>query len=258
MNALTKTTDGAVATASTLPVTDIEVTAENPDEMQQCQSALIDWCERKVMAVRAEAAELTSAAAIAVKNKWRASTLQRHAVLAEKRVSFYERILAALRAGYQIIPDLPATIFAIRTDKKKPKAMYRYEETWSDSEPGVYKEQEAKQLPAGEGDYKNPLPAARIDDKGEVVKKDGTKRHVWAHWADKWREVEFPFQMAKPKIMEATTRAMLLKIFDDIGIVDDRRGDPIIVARIRRPAWNKYDQRRVAFIIGWHLNTRDL
>jgi hypothetical protein len=240
------------------PPMNIEVTAENADEMGQCQEALIHWCVMKVANMRHQFDELTESFKLAVKRKWKSEVLKRHAALAEKRVNFYERVLIALKEGYQIIPDLPATVFAIRTDRKKPATLYRYHrERHSDSPPFADKEQEPKALPAGEGEYKNPLPTVLCDYKG----KDSEDRdvHCWATWADRWKDIEFPIQMAKPKIMKAATRAMALKIFDELGIFpEDKKKDPIIIARMKVPSNYRFNNRYVSFVVAWHLNTRDL
>jgi len=65
--------------------------------------------------------------------------------------------------------------------------------------------------------------------------------------------------MAKPRIMEATSRAMALKIFDDFGILPaQRKGDPMIIARIIDPRSRSYSDKHVSFLITWHLDTRTL
>ena len=241
------------------PPMNIEVTAENADEMGQCQEALITWCVAKVVDLRHQFDELTEGFKHAVKRKWKSDTLRRHAALAEKRVNFYERILIALKEGYQIIPDLPATVFAIRTDRKKPATMYEYHKLHHDWLPNDNKEQEPKALPAGEGEYKNPLPTILSDDKGKQPDEKGNMLHHWATWAHKWQDIEFPIQMAKPKIMRAATRAMALKIFDELGIFpEDKKKDPIIIARMKVPSNYKFGVRYVSFVVAWHLNTRDL
>jgi hypothetical protein len=240
----------------------IEVTAENAAEMQDCQEALITWCSAKVADLRHQFNELTEAFKHAVKRKWKSDTLKRHAALAEKRVSFYERILIALKEGYQIIPDLPVTIFAIRTDRKNPATMVRYHKTSWRPSPDNF--QESKPLPAGEGDYKNPLPTVLIDDKGVKKDEQGREFHHYQTWSAKgWNDIEFPIQMAKPKIMKAATRAMALKIFDELGIFpEDRKKDPIIIARMKVPSasayMSRFGPRYVSFVVAWHLNTRDL
>jgi len=174
------------------PPMNIEVTAENADEMGQCQEALIRWCVAKVADMRHQFKEFNEAFKHAVKRKWKSDTLKRHAVLAEKRAGFYERVLIALKEGYQIIPDLPVTIFAIRTDRKKPATMYEYHKLHHDWQPNADKSQEPKALPAGEGEYKNPLPTVLCDNKGKKLDEKGNMLRCWSTWADKWQDIEFP------------------------------------------------------------------
>lgn len=239
------------------PAHDIEVTAENADHMAECQSAIIDWCRAKVVELDAERKELEEATKQAIEGKYKSGTLQRHAILAAKRLDFYQRMLTALEHGYQIVPSFPITAFAIRTDRKKPLKIWT--SSWNKSHT-----QEPSGLPAGEGEYKNPFPVVQQE---QITPATATKGEVMAYWASAWKTMEFPISMAKPRIMEATTRAMAMKIFDDIGILPGYganegtrppRGDPIIVARMRDPRSTTHSQRWVTFIIAWHLNTKTL
>lgn len=235
---------------------DLQMTANTPAGMQESQSAMIVWCERKVASMKQEWSELYGAYEHAVKHKWKADTLKRHAAIAEKRVTFYEKILAALRAGYYIVPSFPITLFAIRTDKKDPKRMYavlRHERHQDFS-------QDAKILKPGEGEYKSPNPIVQTDwDE----RKDAAGNVVGqGYWASDWDDMEFPTNMSKPYIMEATSNAMALKIFDEIGVLPQdfkRNPDPIIAGRIIDPRPPGYgEQRKVTFLICWHLDTSTL
>jgi hypothetical protein len=117
------------------------------------------------------------------------------------------------------------------------------------------KEQKPEGLSVGEGEYQNPFPQIM---QQQVTPATENKQAVVGYWADYWKDMEFPVQMAKLKIMEATTNAMALKIFDDFGIMpQERRGDPMILASIYGPKVG-YSRKTVTFLIGWHLNTRDL
>lgn len=252
-------------TALTVPSTEavaappVEFTAENADEMARCQNGLIDWAKSKLASTEHEAGELKAAYDKAILMKWAAGTLKRHAELAAKRVHFYSKILTALEHGYQIVPSFPITAFAIRTDKKKPLKMvstaYYTPHT-----------QEPQALPAEEGDYKNPFPLVM---ERQLAPATATTSEKKEYWADNWKELEFPISMAKPKIMEATSRAMALKIFDDIGILpgfasNERnrppKGDPMIIARVKEPKANGpfLAPRFVSFIVAWHIDTRTL
>jgi hypothetical protein len=244
----------AVATIpQTTPVAvDVQLTATEPDEITSAQKALIAWTKQKIDSLQAERIELEDAYNHAVAQKWASGTLKRHAALATKRIEFYEKMKAALEHGYVIIPNFPVTVFAIRTDKEKPLKMLSY--SWSDTH-----EQKAEMLPASEGEYKNPFPKVWQTKLQEGTKENNWKSSTQYYADDNWKELEFPVQMSKVKIMEATTNAMALKIFDDFGIMPERkREDPIIVARLLDPRSTKYNRRFVTFMVAWHLNTRDL
>lgn len=236
---------------------DINVTATTPDEMQESQSRLVSWCKRKVELCAIEAAELQENLEIAIKNKWKTSTLRRHASKAAKRVVYYQKILAALEAGYCIVPNFPVDLFAIRTKKKKPTQCWHF---------GTYEAsqwhfmQKAGLLPAGEGRYVSNDPLVKSTSYQET-KPDGRKVTQYEERATDFDDVEFPIQMAKPKIMEATSRAMALKIFDQFGLFAQGTGDPIITGEIVHPE-NTFKapahMRKITFMVAWHVNTLDL
>lgn len=236
---------------------ELEVTATTPLEMSQAQGDLIAWCERKIAAMKHDAAELAESFAIAVKRKWKSTTLKRHADLAVKRVTFYEKIKSALEAGYCIVPNFPIDLFAIRTNRNKPtKSLHigTYEAA------GWHFKQQSGKLPVGEGKYKSPNPLVKTDF--DVDKKpDGTSKKTYTEWATDFEDVEFPIKMAKPKIMEVVGRAMAIKIFDQFGLFASGTGDPIITGEIVSPdnqSSSPVNMKKVTFIIAWHLNVRDL
>lgn len=241
----------------------LELTATTPVEMQQAQAGLIQWCEQKIASMKGEAAELQESYEVAAKNKWRTATLKRHAELAAKRVTYYEKIKAALEAGYCIVPNFPVTLFAIRTDKTKPATVLRVENYHNrHSSVGYVKTQEAKALEIGEGQYQSPLAPEVSDYKGEITSDSGYKLHQYHTYCEEWGEFEFPINMAKPSIMQATERAMRKLVFDELGILpspSQKKEDPLIVGRIivPSPLAIRY-RKRITFIIAWHLNVRDL
>lgn len=235
---------------------ELEVSATTPLEMSQAQDSLIAWCSRKIEAIKQEAEELAENLAIAIKNKWKTDILRRHSALAAKRVTFYEKIKAALEAGYCIVPNFPITLFAIRTDREKPVEKV-YVGTYKHSGNFI---QDAKMLPVGEGEYKNPIPFVQTDVRKTI--ESGKEVSQYTKWASDFDdEITFPIQMAKPSIMEATSRAMQLKVFDQLGILlpQAAKADPLIVGEIIDPRPYKWSPRkRISFIIAWCLNVRDL
>lgn len=247
------------ATAAIVPVSggNLELSASTPDEMVQCHGAMIEWANRKLQLVRNEAKELRAAYLHAKKMKWKNDTLQRHADLADKRVVFYEKFKAALEVGYCVVPNFPVTLFAIRTDKTHPKAFYALRKsTWS-----VSFEQEAKLLPAGKGQYQNPNPIVKESIGVTTVQEGSQQVQKRESWADAWKDMEFPANMARLHVMQAATRAMALKIFDEIGMLpaDHKRNpDPVLIGRIIKPASAKYLRTTVSFMLAWHVATETL
>lgn len=232
----------------------ITVMAETPAEMHSANQSLIEWCKAKVKALNADHFELFAAYTHAVEHKWKSSTLKRHADLALKRVDFYQKIKKALERGYYIVPNFPVTVFAIRTDKKAPLKLM------STSNWGSH-EQKPPALQEGEGDYKNPLP--EIWEQTSSVpdsQKPGENKKVTKYWANNWLALDFPINMAKPRIMEASSRVMALKLFDDLGVLPSpyRKADPVIIARILDPRSTSYNRRYVSFMVAWELDTKTL
>lgn len=230
----------------------LELSATTADEMEQCASAMIQWAKRKVVAVRGEAAELRAAFDEAVARKWKSSVLKKHADYATKRLTFYEKILAALEAGYHIVPNFPAETFAIRTKTKNPSThvyAVHYEPRMT---------QEAQALPEGAGEWRNPEPTFY---RSEYPKKDGESQKYTYH-ADSWDELEFPAHMSRVRVMQATDRAMALKIFDEIKMLPSdrkRHSDPVILATILGPRKHPgYARPTISFMVAWHIDTRTL
>lgn len=226
-----------------VPIKDIELSATLPQEMVLAQQQLINWCDNKIASVKFDSNELKESYEHAKTQGWKSSVLKRHYELSVKRLAYYEKIREALVAGYYIIPNFQIDLFAIRTKKE---GVSGYSNSY-----WARHEQSAQQLPIGEGEYKNPNP---IIEREQSQHKDGNKVADAYSYPIEWDEFEFPVSMAKPMIMEATSRAMALKIFDEIGIVPhQRKEDPIIIGRIFFKDGN--NKKNVSFMIAWHLNT---
>lgn len=235
---------------------DVSVSGDKPDEIAQGHAALTEWCERKVAVEKAEHAELVEAHQRAVKIKWKPGPLKSAADRAAGRVRYYEKMLAAFRAGFVLVPNFPLTIFAIRTKKEGPNggiSFTRFERF----------EQKTDKSPVGQGDYVNPIPKTIYEDTNTVKNPDGSTKQVTNYYPDTengFDEIEFPMAMAKPHIMDLVDRAMALKIFDEIGILPESRrasGDPVIAGVIKMPKAG-YSERTCTFLIAWHVDTRTL
>lgn len=229
----------------------LELTAALPAEMAQCQTALIEWCAQKIRGMREEINDLAAAVDSAVKHKWGASALKGQLDKAKKRIVYYGKVMSALKAGYCLIPNFPITGFAIRTKRKIPAG--QASDTW-----WAQFEQKPTPLPEGEGEYKNPFPLVMRDENTETL-PDGKTRTKKIAYPVEWDGLEFPLSMAKPQIIEAASEAMKLHVFDALGICPPaRRRDPMIIGAIYDPTAGRFSERRVSFLIAWHLDTKVL
>jgi len=230
----------------TVQTKDIQLTATLPHEMVESQNQLINWTENKLKELQLEEIDLRLAYEHAKKCKWKWNTLYNQHQKSVKKIEYYEKLHSALLHDYYIVPNFPIQMFAIKTDRKFPSGhKWQY---WGDFE------QDAKELPQNEGEYKNPFPV--IKRNSEIYKDGKTVRNA-ASWADDWDKFEFPLMMAKPQIMEATSRAMALKVFDQIGIMPAaKKEDPVIIGQIIRKSGNT--KKIISFMIAWHLNTNVL
>ncbi len=223
-------------------VEDIALTATMPSEMVQSQQELIRWCERKVVLCQQEVNELWDAAERARKMKWKHQPMANLHTAAVKRLLYYDKVRAALVEGYYIVPNFPIQMFAIRTNKRRPAKMFEWK-NWGD------KQQDAQQLPVGEGEYVNPFPLVERHTKSGETDSNSYSE------ATEWDEMEFPITMAKPQIMEVTSRAMALKIFDRIGVMPPtKKEDPVIIGQIFRKHGGI--EKVVSFMLAWYLDTR--
>lgn len=232
----------------TVPVAkDIELTATLPEEMQLAQVQLIEWCKNKILELKSDLADLEGAYNHAKKHAWKYSTYKTHALKCAKRITYYEKVLGALEAGYCIVPNFPVTVFAIRTKRKDPEPGY-VDTHWSSHE------QPSQILAPGVGCYQNPLPVIRYEQR-KVPKPDNPNNMIHSSWASDWNDIDFPINMAKPRIMEAATNAMAIKLFDELGVLPSpyKREDPMVLGIVKNPCGAP-----ASFLIAWHLKTKDL
>ena len=224
--------------------------------MAHCQEELVKFFKAKVEIVSADAQELKASYEIAKKNKWQTKTLKRHAEKAVKRVEYYQKVLAAFEAGYHIVPNFPVDAFAIRVTRDGPTRWYAKYSDEMEQKPDI--------AAPGDGKYVSPDPITKEDIKYDAERD---QRNVVGYYLkDLDPEIEFPFTMAKPEIMQATSRAMALKIFDEMGALPGvaRKGrrrktypDPILTGKIFDPD-DQYKNRCVMFLIAWHIDPRTI
>jgi hypothetical protein len=228
----------------------LQLVATNPGQMEQCQGALIQWCQQKMELVKADLADAEENLAIAKKNKWRHAPWQRRVSLAKAKLTFYDKVEKAVEAGYYIVPAFPVDVFAIRTDRDRPNSA-RSRSAWE-----TFK-QNPRLLPAGEGAYVSDLPEVWRHAHPYIDSKTGEEKESVTFTPGEFEDVEFPMTLVKPQVLDATAKAMARKIFDQIGVLPNRRakGDPILVGQII-PPHRRHEP--LTFFISWWLNTNDL
>jgi hypothetical protein len=233
---------------------DFTVIATTPAGMIEAQKSLIVWADRKIESIRVESREAIEQLAIAVQRKWKTDAWRRQVAKYERRIEFYEKIKAALNAGYYIVPPFPIDVFAIRTKRETPKA--------KDSEYHNNHDQDAQILPVGEGRYVSPVPVTESYADTKTL-SDGKTKEITRHFASEFADVDFPFKLARSEIRDATNAAMAMGIFDRIGVLPRTRApDPLVCGQIivpNQPSYYSGDSLKcVTFFVAWWLDTKTL
>jgi hypothetical protein len=225
--------------------------AKNPGEMEVARRALT---EALVVAKKSHEVDLKMAQenlAIAKKSKWRTAGLAAMVKRLELRVEFYEKGIEASEAGFYMVPNMEVDVFAIRTNRVRPKRN-EVVGSWPDI-------QASEKPPLGEGEYVSPH--ATVESK--ILDPEDPKRLNWKRWAGEHQAVEFPFKLVEPAVLDATSQAMALKIFDDIGIIPftkktrPRAGDPMVIGRIIGPG-PRWSRKMFLFVVAWFIDVNAL
>lgn len=239
---------------------DFTVIATNPAQMERSQKSLILWLARKLQAERELERDTKEQFDIALRSKWKIEPWKRRLNQCGERLAFYRKVKVALEAGYYIVPPFPMDVFAVRTTATSPRHKYHYRTTKSEvTEPAML-------LAAGEGNYVSAHPSLTEQLYYERDKTTGQldygKIKSREYAAFRHAEVDFPFKMVKPIVMEETAKAMALKIFDQLGVLPSVpvRGhvvqrDPMICGQIL--AQHK-KRAPITFFIAWWLDTRSI
>lgn len=192
----------------------VHLVATNPSEMAAAQSDLKRFLVAKIESLDSDIGDLNASINKAKEAKWNTSSLARLRNQAVDHQEFYAKILAAVEAGYTIVPDFPVDLFAIRVAREGPSHgpnSSRY------GPPSTYLEN-PNILPPGEGEYVSPIPKTELT-RESLYEKDGvTKYNLTTRTPIAFKEVVFPLRAARCEVMDATKSAMALKIFDQVGI----------------------------------------
>lgn len=235
---------------------ELQLIAHSREQMAAAQTKLISWAQKKSDEYKAEAADASNAAVIALAAGFATAPFHRTHRKAMRLGQYYDKIKAALEAGYVLIPEFPVDVFAVRTKKKLPEPMTsRYR---NDTRP-----QSSEGPPIGDGRYVDSDPVIGHAFNERITDEKTKAVSTISYWrADEFKDViDFPMSVAKAEIMDDVACAMQHKIFDEIGVLPNRRivkKDPIVVGIIRDPRSATYSKKRLMFLIAWYLDTRTI
>lgn len=206
---------------------------------------ILEQVTRQRGQVGLEVEQLRAAVQHAKELKWGTDALQRQLRRAEKRDLFLAKVQGALEAGFTVMPNLTLHVLAVRTEKNPSRNIER-----SQPEIGV------QRLPAGKGEYVSPEPC--FESWEDEIGSGDSKRTVTLYRTTEHAPVDVPFVLMQTGLAEQLADAMSLRLFDEIGLVQDGQGDPFLVGRVLHPKPVRYEHRGVAFFLGWWFDPRVL
>lgn len=234
--------------------------ALNATDMIAARSKIRVWLADKLCSIEDEQAEVQASLDSAKKHKWKTSSFENMLSRIGRKHLYYTKLLAAVDAGFTIVPNMDVDVFAIRVDRDRPKFCERGESDrgFNYASPHIPPVEENR-LPEGEGHYESPEMKVTTTERKDKNAEGKEIFHV-THDAIGYEELEFPLAVANPLVMDAVSEAMKLKIFDRIGIVPRRgralRGDPIVLGQITTK--QGYTTKTASFLIAWYLDVRTL
>jgi hypothetical protein len=249
--------------------------ATDPSEMKAAQGDLKTHLEQRLSVIEGEILELNAALNEARRNGWNTAALTAARNRAVDDETFYNKLLAAVEAGYTMIPDFPVDVFAVR----RVKADSHQSNTWDGYvlPEGTYLNSPVQPDCAmvGQGEFRNPSPRLQSYYVGTAKNRQGqdVDRYRVTRTGEPAGPIVFPHFSARHRVMQAAAKAIEQKFFDQIAVcrptvataagrtaqaASTRAGDPLIIGQVLRKRIGSAPQKCVSFIIAWHLNLNDL
>lgn len=262
-----------VHNAPTVPET--HLVATSPIEMQAAQGDLQSWLEQRLTILERDIIEANAALNEARTNGWATAALTSARNRAVDEETFYNKILAAVEAGYVPIPDFPIQIFAVRRGGEPRQETRTFIGVHEGRNTGMGQPVPPDSAPAGAGDYRNPEPALWSTTRENKLATPENKQPRYYTTVTRYSHpaapISFPRGSARSPVMRATARAMKEKTFDQIGVClpttavaggrqvqrGTRAGDPLIIGQVVHKRVGS-QQKIASFIIAWHLNLEEL
>lgn len=228
--------------------------ALTPAEVPIAQTELISWCQHKIIELGKQLSNARQNLSIARDAGWRRSSWVSIVTKTRARMIYFAKIKQAVAAGYLVVPNFPVEVMAVRVDRAKPMPVTHGYANINLTDTG-----RGELLLPGEGRYVSDKVAVRDRSYQAPDRDNPQKTHrVPLYEAAEYEDPDFPVKLIKPMVLDATQRAMALRLFDRIGVVTGRKQDPVVVGQILDPRSTKYNVRLVSFFIAWWLNPDDL
>jgi len=233
------------------PSTDVvppqTLVALSPHDVPVAQQQLSTWCRSKIAALGSELRDHRQNLRHARVSKWKTSPWSSLVNKTKRRMIYYAKIKAAVDAGYLVVPNFDIDVFAVKTMRLSPPNT----DDHTLAQPDL--------SPPGRGRYVDDVVFS-YQREDELTHRDGTKHKRVVDVPTGYDETpDIPLRGVKPIILDATQRAMALRIFDQIGVVKQRRQDPIIVGQVIDPDVNhKFWKKTICFFIAWWLDPSTL
>lgn len=229
----------------------MQLVAMNRLDLEAAHAKMTEWTRARLDKVAVDLDVEITNQRIAAENNWLTAPFDRRIATLKRQAIFYEKIIAALDAGFAIVPNFGMNLFAIRTASGVPRggaSANRWERFV----------QPAQLLRVGEGEYRNPEPEVYQRQIQKPDGKGGTTPDR-EYFPNEFTDLEFPLALAQPALMTSVGKAMALKLFDEIGVAADlgsrigggTRGDPIFLGRLLNP---RKGRPALTFFIGWYFD----
>lgn len=236
-----------------------ELTVTDLAQLSTQQQLSIPWFDKKIAEAEEDVTELTEAYNKAKRNKWASTTLRNQMKKAISSRTYYQKVRAAILAGYHIIPNFGSDDIQLFAVRKAKEGIRRAEVLWWHHLPDAQDDG----LDLGEGEYFGARPFDTT-----ITRKVGGNEETHKVSIGYLKPIAFPAVMAKPVIMDATSQAFDEKIFDAIGVSPPTRPgrrpkrsshraydpDPMIIGFI----YDKKNKKRLSFMLAWHLDVASI
>jgi hypothetical protein len=104
------------------PIETLHLVALDRPQLEAAHAKMIAWAKARIEKVDVDLQVEEGARDAAIEHKFVAAPFDRRIKALARSRTFYEKILAAVEAGFVIVPNFAMNVFAIRTKAAKPRS----------------------------------------------------------------------------------------------------------------------------------------